>query len=162
MTPTFSQIPGKLASQSHGSNPRCPSRPHTPRNATPKNKKPTPYPGMGQISLYQPASTRKTDPNATTRHKTSTTHPAPQSLNTKPNQPTSNTSSTHTSHHKIAPQSLITTPPHKSHHTGARRNPQPHIAANCTFCCNSITFSRNKLSVSIRSFTVWQEWMTVV
>jgi hypothetical protein len=37
-----------------------------------------------------------------------------------------------------------------------------YIAANCTFCCNSITFSRNKLSVSIRSFTVWQEWMTVV
>jgi len=37
-----------------------------------------------------------------------------------------------------------------------------YIAANCTFCCNSITFSRKRLSVSIRSFTVWQEWITVV
>jgi hypothetical protein len=37
-----------------------------------------------------------------------------------------------------------------------------YIAASCTFCCNSITLSRNVLSVSIRSFTVWQEWITVV
>ena len=32
-----------------------------------------------------------------------------------------------------------------------------YIAANCTFCCNSSTFSLNTPSVSIRSFTVWQE-----
>jgi hypothetical protein len=37
-----------------------------------------------------------------------------------------------------------------------------YIAANCTFCCNSITLSRNVPSVSMRSFTVWQEWITVV
>ena len=37
-----------------------------------------------------------------------------------------------------------------------------YIAANWTFCWSSITFSRKRLSVSIRSLTVWQEWMTVV
>ncbi len=37
-----------------------------------------------------------------------------------------------------------------------------YMAANCTFCCSSITFSLNILSVSIKSFTVWQEWITVV
>src|ERR1700722_10828159 len=37
-----------------------------------------------------------------------------------------------------------------------------YIAASWTFCCNSITFSRKRLSVSIRSLTVWQERITVV
>jgi len=32
-----------------------------------------------------------------------------------------------------------------------------YMAANCTFCCNSSTFSLNTVSVSIRSLTVWQE-----
>ncbi len=31
-----------------------------------------------------------------------------------------------------------------------------YIEASCTFCVSSITFSLNKLSVSIKSFTVWQ------
>ena len=39
---------------------------------------------------------------------------------------------------------------------------EAYMAANCTFCCNSSTLSLNRLSVSIRSFTVWQLWMTVV
>ena len=37
-----------------------------------------------------------------------------------------------------------------------------YIAASCTFCCSSNTLSLNKLSVSIKSFTVWQLCITVV
>jgi hypothetical protein len=37
-----------------------------------------------------------------------------------------------------------------------------YIAAKCTFCCSSSTLSLNKLSVSIKSFTVWQLCITVV
>jgi hypothetical protein len=43
--------------------------------------------------------------------------------------------------------------------TKIKRN---YMAANWTFCCNSSTFSRKMPSVSIKSFTVWQEWITVV
>ena len=31
-----------------------------------------------------------------------------------------------------------------------------YIAANCTFCWSSSTLSLKRLSVSIKSFTVWQ------
>lgn len=37
-----------------------------------------------------------------------------------------------------------------------------YIAASCTFWVSSITFSRKIESVSIKSFTVWQLWITVV
>ena len=36
-------------------------------------------------------------------------------------------------------------------------NSKHYIAASCTFCVSSITFSRKIESVSIKSFTVWQE-----